>query len=474
MVEEELNAKLKYYFEDYVVNKKLSEKQEIIRIPRFISENLLTKISTYENEKAIFSEKLGKMIDFITNHLPEPRDKDKILNKLLEKQEYEIIDEFRVEVDIKKGIKKAHIPSLNIRKAMIHDSIINENENLLSTGIWGFAKLRYTDPILDEKENPITDPVLIESFKPFQVSNIDIKDFFSKRDNFTLEEWIDIIINTVGLNPKIFDREQKLILISRFLPLIENNVSMLEFGPRATGKTYFYRNISFYTRIISGGHLSPAVLFYNIATKTVGEIGIKDCMVFDEVAKIRFIHADEMMGKLKDYMESSHFERGPKKTTATCSMVFMGNIDVKGFIPIEDFTYVLPEFMRDSAFVDRINGIIPGWKLPKIKKPEKHLSQDYGFSSDYFSEILHELRKMDFQTELKRIINLENVTIRDYKSIFKMLNGMLKILFPNKNWKENELKEIVEFCIRYREMICEWLQKLAPGEFERKKITYKI
>lgn len=474
MRQDELNAKLKYYFPDCVVNKKLSEKQEIIRIPRFVSENLLTKISQYENNKILFAEKLAKMIEFITNHYPESRDKDKILNKLLEKQEYEIIDEFRVEVDIKNGIKKAHIPSLNIKNAMILDFIIKNNENLLSTGIWGFAKLRYIEPICDENGNPLTVPILIESFKPFQVSNVSLEDFISKRENFTLDEWIDVIINTMGLNPSIFETDQKLILISRFIPLVENNVNILEFGPRATGKTYFYRNISFYTRIISGGQLSPAVLFYNIATKTIGEIGIKDCLVFDEISKIKFINADEMMGKLKDYMESSHFERGPKKTTSTCSLVFLGNIEVKGFIPVEDFTYVLPQFMRDSAFVDRINGIIPGWKLPKIKKPEIHLSQNYGFSSDYFSEILHELRKMDFQTELKEIVDLENVTIRDYKSIFKLLSGMLKVLFPHKKWKKDELEKIIKFCLEYREMVCEWLHKMAPGEFERKKITFKI
>uniref|UniRef100_A0A7C4TBJ5 Uncharacterized protein n=1 Tax=candidate division WOR-3 bacterium TaxID=2052148 RepID=A0A7C4TBJ5_UNCW3 len=206
----------------------------------------------------------------------------------------------------------------------------------------------------------------------------------------------------------------------------------------------------------------------------MGEIGIKDCMVFDEVAKIKFINADEMMGKLKDYMESSHFERGPKKTTSTCSLVFMGNVDVKGFIPVEDFTYILPEFMRDSAFVDRINGIIPGWKLPKIKKPELHLSQNYGFSTDYFSEILHELRKIDFQTELKSIVDLENVTIKDYKSVYRLLSGMMKILFPHKKWQKMELEEILTFCIGYRELVCEWLHKMAPGEFERKKITYRI
>lgn len=285
---------------------------------------------------------------------------------------------------------------------------------------------------------------------------------------------MNVLINTAGLNPDVFDEKQKLIMISRFISLVEGNVNLMEFGPRATGKTFFFRNISFYTRIISGGQVSPAVLFYNIGSRTMGEIGMKDAIVFDEVAKIRFANSDEMMGKLKDYMESAHFERGPKKSTSTCSLNLVGNIDVKGFIPIEDFTYVLPDFMRDSAFIDRINGLIPGWQLPKIRKPEAHLSQNYGFSVDYFSEVLHELRKMDFQSEITKRIDLENVTIRDYKSIMKTTSGMLKILFPNRKFSQEEFTRILTFCIEYRQSIADWLQKLAPGEFEKKKIEFKI
>jgi ATP-dependent Lon protease len=474
VIQDELNAKLKYHYDGCVVNKKLSQRQEIIRLPRFVSEFLLTKLSGYEDDREKFSQELTKIIEYIDEHYPEPRDKDKILNKLLEQQIYVLIDEFRVEVDIKNAIKKAHIPSLNIRDAMILDSILKENENLLSTGIWGVAGLRYADPIVDEFGNKLTSPVLIENFKPFQAPNVNLNDFAGKREKFTMEEWIDVLINTIGLNPEVFNEKQKLILISRFIPLVEPNVCMMEFGPRASGKTYFYRNISFHTRIISGGRVSPAVLFYNIGTRTMGEIGIKDSIVFDEVAKIGFANADEMMGKLKDFMESAHFERGPKKATSLCSLVFMGNVDVKGFVPIEDFTYVLPEFMRDSAFIDRINGLIPGWELPKIKKPEIHLSQNYGFSVDYFSEILHELRRRDFQTELTKRVSLENVTIRDYKGIYKLLSGMIKILFPHRKFSDDELRKILNFCIEYRQSVAEWLHKLAPGEFERKTISYQL
>jgi len=472
--QDELNAKLKHHYSGTIVNKKLSQRQDIARLPRFVSEFMLTKLSEFEDNPELFNEKYKEIIDMIHKHYPEAKDKDKILNKLMEEKYYTIIDEFKVEIDIKRELKKAQIPSLNIRDAMILDSIINQNENLLSTGIWGIAKLNHAQPKLDENENKITAPVLIEAFSPFQVANVNFKEFAQKRENFTTEEWMNVLINTAGLNPDVFDEKQKLIMISRFISLVEGNVNLMEFGPRATGKTFFFRNISFYTRIISGGQVSPAVLFYNIGTRTMGEIGMKDAIVFDEVAKIRFANSDEMMGKLKDYMESAHFERGPKKSTSTCSLNLVGNIDVKGFIPIEDFTYVLPDFMRDSAFIDRINGLIPGWQLPKIRKPEAHLSQNYGFSVDYFSEILHELRKMDFQSEITKRIDLENVTIRDYKSIMKTTSGMLKILFPNRKFSQEEFTRVLTFCIDYRQSIADWLQKLAPGEFEKKKIEFKL
>jgi len=475
--QEELNAKLRYYFEGYVVNKGLSNRQDIKRVPKFVAEHLLTKIcEEYEENTPEFNEKLMKVIEIVNTLYPEPKDKDQILDKIIiKKLPQKIIDEIKVEIDEKHEIRKAVIPSLNLRNVMISDEVVEKNEQLLSTGIWGLATLRYCDPILDDKGKPITLPVIVESFKPFHVVNVDLKEFIEKRGHFTLEEWMDILINTVGLNPEIYTEKQKLILISRFIPLVENNINLMEFGPRATGKTYFYRNISFYTRIISGGIITPAQLFYNIARKTIGEIGLKDCIVFDEVAKIRFPRPEEMMGKLKDYMVDGHFERGPKKATSLCSLVFMGNIEVSGYVPAEDINYALPEFMRnDTAFLDRIHGVIPGWEIPKIKKSEIHLSKNYGFSVDYFSEILHELRKVDFAPLIRSMVELNNVTIRDEIGIYRLASGLTKILFPNKQFDKEDLEKIMDFVIELRQKIADLLYRMAPGEFERKKIEYSI
>ena len=473
--QDELNAKLRYYFPGYVVNKGLSNRQDIKRVPKFVAEHLLTKISE-ETDPVVFNEKLMKVIELVNTLYPEPKDRDRILDRVVIKRlSHKIIDEIKVEVDEKHEIRKAIVPSLNLRNVMVSDHVVEENQQLLSTGIWGLATLRYSDPITDMKGNPITLPIIIESFKPFHVANIDLKEFIEKREYFTLEEWIDILINTIGLNPEVYTQKQKLILISRFVPLVENNVNMMEFGPRATGKTYFYRNISFYTRIISGGRVTPAQLFYNIARRTIGEIGLKDCIVFDEIAKVKFPHPDEMMGKLKDYMVDGHFERGPKKATSLCSLVFMGNIEVMGYVPAEDINYALPEFMRnDTAFIDRVHGVIPGWEIPKIKKSEIHLSKNYGFSVDYFSEILHELRKLDFGPLIRSMVELENVTIRDEIGIYRVASGLTKILFPNKEFERKELKIIVEFAIEMRQKLADLLHRMAPGEFEKKKIRCRI
>jgi len=182
-----------------------------------------------------------------------------------------------------------------------------------------------------------------------------------------------------------------------------------------------------------------------------------------------------MMGKLKDYMVDGHFERGPKKGTSLCSLIFMGNIDVSGYLPAEDINYALPDYMRnDTAFIDRIHGILPGWEIAKIKKSEIHLSKNYGFSVDYFSEITHELRKVDFTPLIREKVELKNVTIRDEIGIYRLAAGLTKALFPNKQFSNEELKIILDLVLEYRQKVADLLNKMAPGEFERKRITYEF
>lgn len=478
VTQDQLDAKLRYYYE-HVVNKGLANMQDMRRVPRFVAEHLLARIPGNPEEKA-FHENLRRVVELVNTLCPEAKDRHHILDTVLLKgQPHKIIDEIRVEVDETHGIRTAIIPSLSISNAMIADSIAEENPQLLTTGIWGLATLTHREPLTDEKGNNLTQSLSIEQFKPFHVSNVNMEEFISNRQNLTLEEWIDILVNTMGLNPEVYTERQKLLLVTRFIPLAENNAIIMEFGPRATGKTYFYRNISLYTRIVSGGRITPAQLFYNIARRTVGEIGMKDCVVFDEVSRLRFSDPHEMMGKLKDYMVDGHFERGPKRGTSSCSLVFMGNIDIRpsggGYIPIEDIHYQLPEFMRgDSAFFDRIHGVLPGWEIAKMRGGDIHVSQNYGFSVDFFSEVLHALRKTDFTPMIRDMVRLKNVTIRDEIGVYRLAAGLAKILFPDRRLLYSDLKMVMEIAVEYRQEIADLLHRMAPGEFERKKILYRM
>jgi hypothetical protein len=251
----------------------------------------------------------------------------------------------------------------------------------------------------------------------------------------------------------------------------------MEFGPKQTGKTYLYRNSSYYTRIFAGGNISAATLFYNIARRELGEMAAKDAIILDEISKVKFTNPDEMIGKLKDYMESGHYERGPKRASSTCSLMLMGNITVEqketGYVPVEDFTYVLSKEMRDSALIDRIHGVVPGWELPKISMSTRHLSRGYGIASDYFCEIMHEMRKQDTAHVIDQEINLTgDYTIRDEKAVKRIASGLLKLLTPNNDVDNTEMKIIMDLATEYRGRVNDWLHILAPGEFPKKNLDY--
>jgi len=263
------------------------------------------------------------------------------------------------------------------------------------------------------------------------------------------------------------------------IPYIEANVNLFELGPKNTGKSFLPRNISYYNRLISGGKISPATMFFHGIFRTIGEIGIRDCVLLDEVSRIEFNDPAEMMGKLKDYMENCEFERGQlKRARSTCSLMFMGNIEVQGKLPATEFSDVLPSSMLDAAFIDRINGLIPGWEFPKIGKRDVHISKGYGLGLIYFCEILHQFRKENYQLQIEKnnelFSNIDSPNIRDEKSVNKIASGMLKLLCPHENYSKIALKKCLDIAVEYRNNTIKWLHELAPGEDPLKKLSYKI
>ena len=466
----ELSNKVKRYFGDYAVDKSLTYKLDLVKLPRYVAEFLIFEFSS---EGGNWEEKLR---NFIKDYFYEPEEKEVVKHKLVTEGSVNLIDELKVYVDIKTNTHVGVVQSLDIW-AEVPVDIVNKNKATLTTGMWGLITLKKTN--VDKEVLGRSISVFVSDFKPFQAPNNDPKILEEAREHFTLDEWIDVLINTIGLDPNVYNPRQKLLLLSRLVPLVESNVNMVEFGPRQTGKTYLFRNVSNYVRIISGGTISSASLFYNLRTRVPGELAVKDAVVFDEVSKVRFPNPDEVMGKLKDYMESGQYERGDKKVASDASLVFMGNVNVERsdgvYIPIEDLTYVLPEPMRDSAFIDRIHALIPGWELPKISQTRYHLAKGYGIASDYFSEAMHTMRKNTFAFYVDKHVEFsENFKIRDEKSFKKVTSGLIKLLFPNKAFNRGELKLVTEVALEYRQRVREWLHKIAPGEFPKERLEVRI
>ena len=255
----DLFNKIQIAFGEFAVDKRLAYKVEVSRLPRFVSEYLISEFIVQGED---WEQKLNH---FVAENFHEPKEKDRVLHILTTLGTVRIIDELKVWVDISSGTHFAVIPSLNITNALIEMSIVNSNQNTLSMGVWGLLTLQYEQKIVKEEET--STPVIVTEFVPFQAPNVDIQLYRDAREQFKTEEWIDCLINTIGLDHQKYSFRQKIVLLTRLIGLVESNTHLMEFGPRATGKTYTYRNTSYYSRIISGGNISPAVLFYNIRTK---------------------------------------------------------------------------------------------------------------------------------------------------------------------------------------------------------------
>lgn len=466
----ELFNKVRGRFGEYAVDKRLAYELELAKLPRYVAEYLISEFMLRGGDWE------GELRSYISKYYYEPEEREVVKHRLVTEGVVKLIDELRVYVDV---VTKTHVgvtQALDIW-AEVPVDIVDRNKATLTTGMWGLIELKKSESDKEVFGRPIS--VIVTDFKPFQAPDTDPKILEEAREYFTLEEWLDVLINTIGLDPIVYSARQKLLLLSRLIPLVEGNVNMVEFGPRQTGKTYLYRHVSNYVRIISGGTVSPAVLFYNLRTGVPGELAVKDVVVFDEVSKVRFPNPDEMMGKLKDYMESGQYERGNKRVVCDASLVFMGNVAVemgdKGYVPVEDLTYVLPEPMRDPAFIDRIHGLLPGWELPKISQTKYHLSKGYGIASDYFAEALKGMRKEPLVGLVGKHVELsENFKIRDEKGFKRITSALIKILFPNKSFSTSELKLVADVALEFRQRVRDWLHKVAPGEFPKERLNVTV
>jgi ATP-dependent Lon protease len=473
----DLFAKVRRAFGDYAVDKSLLQAAEVSKLPGFVAEYLMTEFSMKYG-----GDWQGRLREFIEGHYFEASEKEYLKHRLVEGRRISIVDELRVWVDLEGGGYRGIVPTIGENDVRVPADIPKKYEMTMKTGMWGLIELEYSPETAAKSPGGdlLENPVMVVGFEPFQAPSSSPDILREGRKEFSFEEWLDVLINTVGYNHDTYQTiERKLALLSRLLPLVEENVHLVEFGPKATGKTFILRNVSRYTRIIVGGMISPAALFYNLRSGMPGEVAVRDAVVFDEVAKVRFPNPDEIVAKLKDFMESGQYERGRQRVTSGCSMVMLGNVDVEeregAYVPLEDFTYILPGPMRDSALIDRVHGVIPGWSLPKIRQAKYHLSQGFGVALDYFSEAMHDARKASLVGEVGRHLELQgDVTIRDERAIKKTVSAFVKLLFPDLEFDQRESKIVVDFAVGMRQRVRDWLHKLSPGEFSGERITYTV
>ena len=352
----------------------------------------------------------------------------------------------------------------------IEDEYPEKYDRLLCGGIWCIVQLDY-EYVEEEKQNGY--PIQIRKLTPIQMPHIDIADLKQGRKAFSKEEWIDILLRSIGMEPDALSYREKWLLLTRMIPLVENNFNLCELGPRSTGKSHLYKEISPNSILVSGGQTTVANLFYNMGRKTVGLVGLWDCVAFDEVAGIRFKDKDGIQ-IMKDYMASGSFARGKEEKAASASMVFVGNINQSVDVLLKTsslFDPFPPEMGTDTAFLDRMHCYLPGWEIPKFR-PE-HFTNDYGFISDYLAEFIRELRKEQYGDAIDRYFRLgKNLNQRDTIAVRRMVDGYLKLVYPDGEFTKEQLEEVLQLALEMRRRVKEQLKKLGGMEFYDVNFSY--
>ena len=461
-----MNTRLKETFRGKVVNKRLTVNTGVDEFPRFVVEYLIDNYCTEEN----FQNDLQQVIKRLRENFVHGAEAEKIRHQIRETRNHSIIANLEVRLQETEDKYWGTISAINESFVNVTESLVRQYPMLLSGGMWGTITLTYDET---EVHNKKIRPFKVTEFTPFQISVIDLNEYIEKRRQFEADEWLDILINSVGLNPDHLSRREKLLYMMRLVPLVEANSNTIELAPRETGKTYLYRNQSYYSTVLSGGRATPAGLFINNATGKVGVVGSRDAVVFDEIANTDFTDPKALVSIMQGFMQDGKFSRGKKEILAFASIVLVGNIDIQARLPHEKYYHLfepLPDFLQVEAFIDRLHGYVPGWEIPKIHPGS--LAQDYGFITDYFCEIMHELRRKDVLGSLKTRYQLMDtstaqagITGRDVRGVEKILSGLLKLMYPHGEPTDEQLGELLSLAIEGRQRVRNQLHLMAPGEY---------
>lgn len=483
-----IKEKLRANFDGKIVRKDLTKKiKEGANVPVYVLEFLLGQYCSSDDPE-IVENGVQTVKRILADNFVRPDEAQKILSMLRKKGSHTVIDMITVRLDIKKDCFFAEFSNLGLTNVPIADEYPEKFDRLLCGGIWCIVQLDYEMEgdanfgIVDsdgfelkskQKKQKDISPISIRKLTPIQMPHIDIEELKTGRGAFTKEEWMDVMLRSIGMEPDSLNDREKWLLLTRMIPLVENNFNLCELGPRSTGKSHLYKEISPNSILVSGGQTTVANLFYNMGRKTVGLVGLWDCVAFDEVAGIHFKDKDGIQ-IMKDYMASGSFARGKEEKAASASMVFVGNINQSVDVLLKTsslFDPFPPEMGTDTAFLDRMHCYLPGWEIPKFR-PE-HFTNDYGFISDYLAEFIRELRKEQYGDALDKYFRLgKNLNQRDTIPVRKMVGGYLKLLYPDGKFSKEELEEVLRISLEMRRRVKEQLKKLGGMEFYDVNFSY--
>ena len=464
-----IKSKLRQNFDGKIVRKDLTKKiKEGANVPVYVLEFLLGQYCS-SDDPDIIEEGVENVKRILADNFVRPDEAQKILSVLRQRGSYTVIDKITVNLNIKRDFYEAEFSNLGLKNIPIDEEYPAKFDRLLCGGIWCIVQLDYE--YMEEDRNGT--PISIRKLTPIQMPHVDIEELKQGRKAFTQDEWMDVLLRSIGMEPDTLTYREKWLLLIRMIPLVENNFNLCELGPRSTGKSHLYKEISPNSILVSGGQTTVANLFYNMGRKTVGLVGLWDCVAFDEVAGIRFKDKDGIQ-IMKDYMASGSFARGKEEKAASASMVFVGNINQSVDVLLKTsslFDPFPPEMGTDTAFLDRIHCYLPGWEIPKFR-PE-HFTDDYGFITDYLAEFIRELRKEQYGDALDKYFRLgSNLNQRDTIAVRKMVGGLLKLVYPDGEFSKEQLEEILKLALEMRRRVKEQLKKLGGMEFYDVNFSY--
>jgi len=462
----DLDELLNQHFVGKIVRKDLTKLvKEGANVPVFVLEYLLGNYCASQDEEVV-AEGLQTVKRILSENFVRPDEAEKIKSLIREKGTYKVIDKVTVELNESRDVYEAHFLSLGIKKVVVPTGIVKEYEKLLVGGIWALVTLEYFF-----EEGQKGSPFSVRQLKPIQMPNMDMSELRESRKQFTSSQWLEVLLRSSGMEPTTLEQRVQWHLLARKIPFVENNYNVCELGPKGTGKSHIYKEVSPNSILVSGGQTTVANLFYNLSRRQIGLVGVWDVVAFDEVAGIHFKDHDGVQ-IMKDYMASGSFARGRDSLNASASMVFVGNIaNIKALLKTSHLLAPFPEAMIDSAFFDRFHAYIPGWEIPKMR-PEFFTNQ-YGFIVDYLAEFFREMRKENFGDAINKYFKLgRDLNQRDVIAVRHTVSGLLKLLYPHEDYDKEAVRECLEYALEARRRVKEQLKRIGGMEFYDVHFSY--